>query len=200
MKRWFCNSVVILSTITTCIMLNIILSEDSYQNSNEEKLIIVKENEGSSNKVQNGFVKKEKERSKVDKIDKEDLEVNENEIISKKDDFRISRQEYFKEMEEYYNGDISDVDLDDYKSVFKVDSRTIVNSLSMMDKLKLLSISSKLSKVDYKKIDGYLKEDNAEEGVKKAYKVLKEKLNDKDMNKIKEILENYIDVNIIEKK
>lgn len=198
MKKWFCNSIIILSTITTCVLLSIILSDDSSQNSTEEKLIV--RNESVSNKIENNPIEKEKNKTNEAKEKKENLTISNDEETANKEALRIAKQEYFMwggECEEEYSGDW---DLDNYKSVFKVDSRTIVNNLSMMDKLKLLSIASKLSKTDYKKIDGYLKEDNAEEGVKKAYKVLKEKLNDKDMNKIKDVLESYIDVDIIEKK
>lgn len=197
MKKWFCSSIVIISTITTCILLNIILDNDSYINNHKEMPIIIKEIESSSNEINNSYT----EKSKLETNEaEENSTIKHNEETSDKEALRIAKQEYFMgagDGGEVYN---ANSELDNCKSVFKVDSRTIVNNLSMMDKLKLLSISSKLSKTDYKKVDGYLKEDNAEEGVKKAYKVLKEKLNDNDMNKIKDILERYIDVEVIEKK
>lgn len=197
MKKWFCSSIVIISTITTCILLNIILDNDSYINNPKEMTIIIKEIESSSNEINNSST--EKSKIKTNEVEENSI-IKHNEETSDKEALRIAKQEYFMGVgdgEEVYN---VNSDLDNCKSVFKVDSRTIVNNLSMMDKLKLLSISSKLSKTDYKKVDGYLKEDNAEEGVKKAYRVLKEKLNDNDMNKIKDILERYIDVEVIEKK
>lgn len=203
MKKGFCSSIVIISTITTCTLMNIILNDESYENRTEEKLIEIKESKSTSNKPQNNEKSKEKvkESNKANEVKPEvdKLKVTENLPIPQKDASRASHKDYFMEVEGYKGEDI-DYEASEYKSVFKVDSRTIVSDLSMMDKLKLLSISTKLSKVDYKKIDGYLKEDNAEEGVKKAYEILKERLNDKDLDKIKGILERYIDVNVIEKK
>lgn len=84
------------------------------------------------------------------------------------------------------------------KPVFKVKADSIEKSLSTIDKAKLLFIGSKLSTIDEGRVKDYLSDNNPEEGVKKAYKLLQQRLNEEDLNKVKDILEKYINIEAVE--
>ena len=84
------------------------------------------------------------------------------------------------------------------KPVFKVSAGSIEKSLSTIDKAKLLFIGSKLSTVDEGRVKDYLSDNDPEEGVRKAYKLLQQRLNEEDLNKVKEILEKYINIDVVE--
>jgi hypothetical protein len=96
--------------------------------------------------------------------------------------------------------------LDDYdyedkeneQSVFKVSTSKIVENLTNADKIKLLYISIKLGKEDYKKVEKYLYAENAEDGVIKALKFLKESLSEKEYEKVRGIAGRFIDMEAAE--
>lgn len=83
--------------------------------------------------------------------------------------------------------------------VFKVASSKILGSLSLLDKEKLLVIGTKLAPLDYVRIKEYLYMDDRDEGVKNAILLLKERLSDEDYEKVKEIMDEYINIDSIEK-
>lgn len=81
--------------------------------------------------------------------------------------------------------------------VFKVSRAEINDSLTLSDKAKLLSIASKLSAVDYEKVRKYL-ESGTDEDVKKAIKLLKERLSEKDYDRVKEVAKKVINMDVVE--
>lgn len=95
-----------------------------------------------------------------------------------------------------------DYDYDDKvneQSVFKVSTSKIEESLTASDKIKLLYISIKLGKEDYKKVEKYLYAEDAEDGVLKALKLLKESLSEKEYEKVRSIAGRFIDMEAAEK-
>jgi hypothetical protein len=93
----------------------------------------------------------------------------------------------------YYN------DKEDEQSVFKVDTGDIEENLTTSDKIKLLYISMKLDKTDYKKVEEYLYAEDAEDGVLKALKLLKEDLSEKEYEKVRKIAIRFIDMDAAER-
>lgn len=81
--------------------------------------------------------------------------------------------------------------------VFKVSKAKISESLTLSDKAKLLSVASKLSAVDYEKINKYLG-DSSDQNVKNAIKLLKERLSEKDYEKVKEVAKKFINMDVVE--
>ena len=81
--------------------------------------------------------------------------------------------------------------------MFKVSRAKINDSLTLSDKAKLLSIASKLSAVDYEKVRKYL-ESGADEDVKNAIKLLKERLSEKDYDRVKEVAKKVINMDVVE--
>lgn len=84
--------------------------------------------------------------------------------------------------------------------VFKIASSEILANLSLIDKENLLVIGSKLAPLDYARVKEYLYMKDREEGVKKTILLLKERLSSKDYKKVKNIMDDYINMELIEKK
>ncbi|MGH4126172.1 MAG: hypothetical protein ACREV6_24970 [Clostridium sp.] len=85
------------------------------------------------------------------------------------------------------------------QSVFKVSTGKIEENLTASDKIKLLYISFKLGKKNYKKVEEYLYAVDAEEGVLKALKLLKEDLSKKEYGKVRKIAAKFIDMDAAER-
>lgn len=85
------------------------------------------------------------------------------------------------------------------QSVFKVSTWKIQENLTTSDKIKLLYISMKLGKEVYKKVETYLYSKDAEDGVLKALKLLKEDLSKKEYEKVRKIAGRFIDMDAAEK-
>jgi hypothetical protein len=85
------------------------------------------------------------------------------------------------------------------QSVFKVSTGRIMENLTPTDKIKLLFISIKLGKDNYKKVEEHLYAKDAENGVLKALKLLKENLSEKEYEKVRSIAGKFIDMEAAEK-
>lgn len=85
------------------------------------------------------------------------------------------------------------------QSVFKVATAEIKGRLTTSDKIKLLHVSLQLGKEDYKKVEKYLYADDAEDGVLKALKLLKEHLSKKEYEKVRKIAGRFIDMDAAER-
>ena len=85
------------------------------------------------------------------------------------------------------------------QSVFKVSTGKIMDNLTSTDKIKLLYISIKLGRDNYKKVEEYLYAKDAENGVLEALKLLKEKLSEKEYEKVRSIAGKFIDMEAAEK-
>lgn len=84
-------------------------------------------------------------------------------------------------------------------SVFKVSKDDIQSKLSLADKEKILNAAMKLSPVDYARIKQYVELENSEEGIRKSMKLLKERLSEKDYNKVRETTSKFLNMDLIEK-
>lgn len=81
--------------------------------------------------------------------------------------------------------------------VFKISRYKVKDSLTFTDKEKLLVIASKLSAVDYEKINGYLQK-GSDEDIKNTIKLLRERLSDKDYEKVREVAGKFINMDVVE--
>jgi hypothetical protein len=121
------------------------------------------------------------------KVDIEESEVGKY-IYSGKD---LPEEWYSIENNNYDNKEIE-------QSVFKVSTGKIIENLTAADKIKLLYVSIKLGKEDYKKVKNYLYAKDAEDGVLKALKLLKENLSEKEYAKVRIIAGKFIDMELAE--
>jgi len=88
---------------------------------------------------------------------------------------------------------------EEVQSVFKVETGKIEESLTTSDKIKLLYVSFKLGKENYKKVEEYLYAVDAEDGVLKALRLLKENLSEKEYVKVRKIAGKFIDMDAAER-
>ena len=88
---------------------------------------------------------------------------------------------------------------DKEQSVFKVATEKIQENLTTSDKIKLLYVSFKLGRENYKKVEEYLYAEDAEDGVLKALKLLKEDLSEKEYEKVRKIAGKFIDMDAAER-
>lgn len=97
-------------------------------------------------------------------------------------------------LENYNYGNI-----ENEQSVFKVSTGKIMENLTPTDKIKLLYISIKLGKDNYKKVEEHLYAKDAANGVLKALKLLKANLSEKEYEKVRIIAGKFIDMEAAEK-
>ncbi|WP_163195696.1 hypothetical protein [Clostridium thermarum] len=86
----------------------------------------------------------------------------------------------------------------DSAAVFKVESYTIEDRLTLAEKARLLTVAAKISPVDYARINNYLYDENASRGIINTFSLLKTRLSSKDYEKVKDIAEKYMYVDTIE--
>lgn len=111
--------------------------------------------------------------------------------IDKKNEIYLRRREESLENNNFDNKE-------NEQSVFKVAAWEIEDNLTATDKIKLLYISMQLGKEDYKKVEEYLYAKDAEDGVLKALKLLKEDLSKKEYEKVRKIAGKFIDMDAAE--
>lgn len=92
------------------------------------------------------------------------------------------------------NGDKNDT------QVFKVAKEEIKDKLTLSDKQKILSVARKLSPSDYEKINKYINNEDGDQGVIDAVRLLRDRLSDKDYEKIKEVAGKFLNLEVVEKK
>lgn len=84
------------------------------------------------------------------------------------------------------------------KAILKNQDKTIDETISTKDKIKLLSIYTKLSTIDEGRIKSYLTCEEPEQGVRDAYKLLQQRLKKEDFEEVKDIMKNYINLDVVE--
>ena len=82
-------------------------------------------------------------------------------------------------------------------SIFKVDKRSINESIKKEEKKVIDNILNKVSTIDLGRIDNLLNKDNKEDGVRESLELLKKRLSNSDYKTIESILEEYIDFDVI---
>ncbi len=86
------------------------------------------------------------------------------------------------------------------KEVFKVDKYSIPNKINKADKFKLMSIAKNLSLTDYGVLLEHIKRNDELDAAIDIFKILKDKLEEKEYKEMKDILSPYINIELIEEK
>ncbi|WBW98503.1 hypothetical protein [Oceanirhabdus sp. W0125-5] len=87
---------------------------------------------------------------------------------------------------------------DEAISVFKVECSSIMGSLNFQDKKNILNVAMKVDKKMFNTIKELLHHDNQEYGVLKSILLLRDYLDEKDFEKVRETAGKYVDMNMIE--
>ena len=143
-------------------------------------------------------VKMDEINSEIEHDKKVFFEENNKDKDEKKDISKNSGKEEDLEANSSENSEnTNDSQSKDSTPVFKVSKSKIKDSLTLADKEKLLSIATKLSAIDYEKINKYL-ETGSDEDIRNTIKLLKNRLSDKDYEKVKGVAEKFINMDAIE--
>ena len=86
------------------------------------------------------------------------------------------------------------------KEVFKVDKYSIPKKINKADKFKLMSIAKNLSSTDYGVLLEHIKRNDELDAAIDIFKILKDKLEEKEYKEMKDILSPYINIELIEEK
>ena len=86
------------------------------------------------------------------------------------------------------------------KEVFKVDKYSIPKKINKADKFKLMSIAKNLSLTDYGVLLEHIKRNDELDAAIDIFKILKDKLEEKEYKEMKYILSPYINIELIEEK
>ena len=86
------------------------------------------------------------------------------------------------------------------KQVFKVDKYSIPKKINKADKFKLMSIAKNLSLTDYGVLLEHIKRNDELDAAIDIFKILKDKLEEKEYKEMKDILSPYINIELIEEK
>lgn len=84
--------------------------------------------------------------------------------------------------------------------VFKVDKHTIPKKINSGDKLKLLSVAKRLNISDYGILLEHIKRNDELDAAIDIFKILKDRLHEHEYDLIKDIMEPYINIKLIEEK
>ena len=146
---------------------------------------------------------------KVENEEKDIVEKEKNEIGKEEKNIESDEKENVEEKKESINEEKLDVDINDKDStienfemeeeisVFKIDKNLIAGSLSFSEKKSLAKIITSLSMNDYALIMESVKNDGELECVIEVNQILRERLDEKEYNLIKEILEPYINLEVL---
>lgn len=219
MKKIDLLFIIIFSTVVTVITM---LYYSSYMNNpkqyEEEKMQKQSVEEVNKTYMPKDIVTNDNQSKVVEKVDevipstkdyleKEDLSKSELLDAQKSEDEKrtdnlninssnisMDKANELKNSGENYNDYIKEEE----QSVFKVSTGKIQENLTNADKMKLLYVSFKLGKENYKKMEEYLYAEDAEDGVIKALKLLKEDLSLKEYEKVRKIAGKFIDMDAAE--
>lgn len=160
-----------------------------------EKNIISENVRDIDNETENNDLEKDSS-NRNDIIDKEESgdEINNKSKVNKDREYIINDVEG-----DYSNkGNYSLEEEEESLEVFKVDKFSIPSRIKRSDKLKLLSIAKNLSIVDYGVLLEHVKRSDELGAAVDIFKILKNKLDDDDYNLIKEVMNPYINIELIE--
>lgn len=203
MNKKIMSYVIILCTIITIFLL-LQLSKEQETTDNEGIQQVIKINEEQI-KNTNENTKIVEDNKEIEKINKPSTDVKNTE--QQKSAVKEDNVELKKEIKDNKSND-KDVSISDISSevkeepvitVFKVDKNTIMDKLSVGEKMKLINLSKKLSVIDYGRIKEYLESSEEYDSAVAIFKILKSRLTNDEYKEIKDILVPYIDVEKIEK-
>ena len=143
-----------------------------------EKENISENNNKQSNELDKSQLKEEKEIEGKSKENATNIKKNE------KSKEKVSEEKSSKES----------------KEVFKVDKYSIPKKINKADKFKLMSIAKNLSLTDYGVLLEHIKRNDELDAAIDIFKILKDKLEEKEYKEMKDILSPYINIELIEEK
>lgn len=169
--------------------------------SQKNEILNINEEENGQKAIENNKEDREKENisensnKQSNDLDKSQLkEEKEIEGKSKENATIIKKNEKYKEKV------AEEESSKESKEVFKVDKYSIPNKINKADKFKLMSIAKNLSLTDYGVLLEHIKRNDELDAAIDIFKILKDKLEEKEYKEMKDILSPYINIELIEEK
>ncbi|MDM0446027.1 hypothetical protein QTH04_02895 [Clostridium perfringens] len=180
------------------------LKAESVKNQKNE-ILNINEEENVQKAIENNKedLKEDREKKNVSEnnnkqsndLDKSQLkEEKEIEGKSKENATNIKKNEKYKEKV------AEEKSSKESKEVFKVDKYSIPKKINKADKFKLMSIAKNLSLTDYGVLLEHIKRNDELDAAIDIFKILKDKLEEKEYKEMKDILSPYINIELIEEK
>lgn len=177
---------------------------DSIKNERNEILEINEE------KIEQKTIENNKEDLRKDK-DEENISENNYKKSNNLDEYQLKEEKELesktkenvkniKETEKYKEKVEVGKSSEERKEVFKVDKYSIPKKINKADKFKLISIAKNLSLTDYGVLLEHIKRNDELDAAIDIFKILKDKLEEKEYKEMKDILSPYINIELIEEK
>lgn len=172
--------------------------------SQKNEILNINEEENGQKAIENNKeeLKEDREKENIsennnkqsNELDKSQLkEEKEIEGKSKENATNIKNEKYKEKVAEEKSSKES-------KEVFKVDKYSIPKKINKADKFKLMSIAKNLSLTDYGVLLEHIKRNDELDAAIDIFKILKDKLEEKEYKEMKDILSPYINIELIEEK
>lgn len=206
MNKKIMSCIVILCTIITVFLL-LKLNREQETSDNEGLQQVIKINEEQLKNTDENK-KTTEDNKKIEEIDKQSTDIKNAEEQEEKSVVKEENVELDKEIKNNSSNNnkvasvsevSNEVKEEPVISVFKVDKNTIMNKLSVAEKVKLMNLSKKLSVIDYGRIKEYLESSEEYDSAVAIFRILKSRLTNDEYKEIKDILIPYVDVEKIEK-
>ncbi len=173
--------------------------------SQKNEILNINEEENGQKAIENNKeeLKEDREKENISEnnnkqsndLDKSQLkEEKEIEGKSKENATNIKKNEKYKEKV------AEEKSSKESKEVFKVDKYSIPKKINKADKFKLMSIAKNLSLTDYGVLLEHIKRNDELDAAIDIFKILKDKLEEKEYKEMKDILSPYINIELIEEK
>lgn len=128
--------------------------------------------------------------------------ISNNEVNNHNDSYKYysSSNSVSRESNKYISErEINDLLNEETAAVFKVNKNTIPSKISATDKLKMLKMANSLSLKDYKSVAENIKRSDELPAATDIFEILRTKLSSENYKELKDILNPYIDIDLIEK-
>nr|WP_283675787.1 hypothetical protein [Clostridium perfringens] len=180
------------------------LKAESVKNQKNE-ILNINEEENVQKAIENN-----KEELKEDR-EKENISENNNKQSNELDKSQLKEEKEIegkskenatniKKNEKYKEKVAEEKSSKESKEVFKVDKYSISKKINKADKFKLMSIAKNLSLTDYGVLLEHIKRNDELDAAIDIFKILKDKLEEKEYKEMKDILSPYINIELIEEK
>ena len=173
--------------------------------SQKNEILNINEEENGQKAIENN-----KEELKEDR-EKENISENNNKQSNELDKSQLKEEKEIegkskenatniKKNEKYKEKVAEEKSSKESKEVFKVDKYSIPKKINKADKFKLMSIAKNLSLTDYGVLLEHIKRYDELDAAIDIFKILKDKLEEKEYKEMKDILSPYINIELIEEK
>lgn len=172
------------------------LDENSNKNKEYNKIEEKKEKEDNNDKLD--------ENNNYDAKERDIFDEYESEIEKKEEAIEEKIEESVKEIEKNKgnkgkdNFNVESSLEEESEEVFKMDKFSIPKKIAKSDKFKLISIAKNLSISDYGILLEHIKRSDELDATVDIFRILKDKLEEKEYKEMKDILSPYINIELIE--